>query len=65
VVIFEKLENQCIGLETLASDMTVETAALQDLKQADRCDPGLVIDLSRHLGLEPPCNCPKLKKSHS
>jgi hypothetical protein len=62
VRIFEKIEDQCIELETLASDMKVGTDALQDLKEANRCNPRLVIDLCRHLALEPPGNCPKLKK---
>lgn len=61
VKLFEKIESQGIELATIASDLNVDTAALQKLKEADQCDPRLVIALCRRLDLDAPPNCPKLK----
>jgi hypothetical protein len=61
VSIFERIESHSIDIETIASDMRVESTALQALKEADRCDPHLVIALCRRLGIDAPGSCPKLK----
>jgi hypothetical protein len=60
VRIFEKME--VLGIETsqLAADLNVSAAEMTSLKEADSCDPRLVIRLCHHLGLDGPQTCPKL-----
>jgi hypothetical protein len=60
VRIFEKLETQGIDLKRLAAEMKMDKAELQALKEADCCDPRMVIALCRHLNLDGPPACPKL-----
>jgi len=58
--IFEKAEVLGVDTTRLAADLNVPAADLTRLKEADSCDPRLVIRLCRHLGLHEPKSCPKL-----
>jgi hypothetical protein len=60
VRIFEKAETLRINTTQLAADLNVSAADLTSLKEADSCDPKLVIRLCHHLGLLEPQSCPKL-----
>lgn len=60
VRIFEKVETTGIDLAQLAAELDVTAQVLKDLKEADCCQPRLVIDLCHHFGLTPPPSCPKL-----
>lgn len=60
VRIFEKLERDHLDLAQVATELGVQPADLRSLRDADYCDPRLVIQLCRHLGLEPPESCPRL-----
>jgi hypothetical protein len=60
VRIFEKAEALHIDMTQLAADLNVPAVDLTSLKEADSCDPRLVIRLCRHLGLLEPNSCPKL-----
>jgi hypothetical protein len=43
--------------------MEMDKSELLELKEADGCDPRMVIALCRHLDLEGPPACPKLNGS--
>lgn len=60
VRIFETLEDEGISLAEVATALGVAEKDLQALKDADRCDPGLVVRLCRHLQLDPPEACPRM-----
>jgi hypothetical protein len=60
VRIFEKMEALAIDPEQLAGDLNVTVATLTSLKEADHCDPRLVIALCHHLRIKGPSSCPKL-----
>jgi hypothetical protein len=59
MAIFEKVDCEHISMAALARDVKTEVAALEALRDADHCDPGLVIRLCRHLGLPEPDVCPR------
>jgi hypothetical protein len=61
--IFEKVEALGMDLEQLAADAEMEVNALQELRDADWCNPHQVIALCRHLDLKPPLACPRLQGS--
>lgn len=60
VQIFAKTEQDGISLTRLAEAAGVDMAALEALRDADCCDPAVVIHLCRHLGLPAPDRCPRL-----
>lgn len=60
VRIFEHIDARDIDMAVLADEVGSELAALQALKDADACDPLLVIALCGQLGIEAPPACPKL-----
>jgi len=60
VSIFERIDARDIDMARLAAEMGSDLAALQELKDADACDPRLVIALCGHLGIDAPKSCPKL-----
>jgi hypothetical protein len=62
VQIFAKTEMEKVSLSQLAEDTGVDAGALKALRDADYCDPELVIHLCRHLGLPTPEACPRLGK---
>ena len=60
VAIFGKVDRDRIDLSDLAREVKTDTAALKALRDADYCDPKLVIRLCQHLGLPLPEGCPRL-----
>lgn len=59
VRIFERMAALDIDTAQLAEDLEIRAADLTSLKEADSCDPRMVIRLCRHLGLVGPKSCPK------
>ena len=57
--IIEKLQVSGKKEEAMAS-LGVSKRAIQELEDADYCDPGLVARLCEHLGIAPPNSCPRL-----
>jgi hypothetical protein len=64
VQIFAKVEQDSIPLADLAEATGAAVDALKALKDADYCDPELVIRLCRHLALSSPEDCPRLGKHY-
>ena len=60
VRIFEKIEKAGISIDRLAEDLDLDPNALIALKEADHCNPRMVITLCHHLSLDAPQSCPKL-----
>ena len=60
VAIFEHLEKHHIDLPQLAMQLLISPEELTAQREADCCDPHLVIALCRKLGLAAPPDCPKL-----
>lgn len=60
VRIFERVERDGLSLSALARIAAVDTQALTALRDAERCDPHVVMRLCRHLRLPVPRHCPKL-----
>ena len=58
--IFEKAAHEEISMTALAKQAGTTPEALAALRDADHCDPRLVIRLCRQLGLQEPANCPRL-----
>jgi hypothetical protein len=61
VRIIEKIHLEKIPMKTLAKDLGVNQQDIQELEDAEYCNPHLVIRLCDHLSLEAPSYCPKLK----
>lgn len=61
VRIIEKIHLEKIPMKTLAKDLGVNQQDIQELEDAEHCNPHLVIRLCKHLSLEAPSDCPKLK----
>ena len=61
VRIIEKIHLEKIPIETLAKDLGVNKRNIQELEDAEHCNPHLVVRLCNHLSLEAPSHCPKLK----
>lgn len=59
--IIEKIHLEKIPIQTLAKDLGVNKRDIQELEDAEHCNPHLVIRLCNHLSLEAPSHCPKLK----
>lgn len=62
VGIFAKAEADGISLTTLAEMVDTTAASLAGLRDADHCDPQLVIRLCRQLGMQEPQVCPRLTR---
>ena len=60
VRIFETLAAQAKSLEQLAAELQEDLERLERLRDADYCDPALVMRLCPYLDLEPPQACPRL-----
>jgi len=60
VRIFESIDTQDIDMAHLAAEMGSDLSEIQALKDADACDPHLVIALCGRLGIDAPKSCPKL-----
>ena len=61
VQIFAHAEEKGMSLALLAESVGVGLEDLEALRDADRCDPAMVIHLCRHLGLPAPESCPRHK----
>jgi len=59
--IFEALEDRGIPLGRLAAELEINKQDLLDLRDADYCNPALVIRICRYLNQAPPPACPRLK----
>ena len=57
--IFEKVALENISLENLARDVNADPTAVAALRDADCCDPALVMRLCQRLGIDPPEACPR------
>lgn len=57
--IFEKADREHITIATLANAVNAAPEDVAALRDADRCDPGLVIRLCHTLELEAPKFCTK------
>ena len=60
MAIFEKMEASNISLPALSESIDADPEQLYQLRDADHCNPGLVVRLCRQLGLQEPTSCPKL-----
>lgn len=60
--IFAKTQQEKIALTHLAEVMGVTVERLEALRDADDCDPELVVRLCRHLELAIPESCPRRGK---
>ena len=58
--IFARLHGQGENTAELARSMGVSPTAIDNLADAEYCDPHLVIRLCRHLDLPVPENCPRM-----
>ena len=63
VAIFEKMEAEKISMSALAEDVESDPEQLHRLRDADHCNPHLVIRLCRRLGLHVPESCSKLDRN--
>jgi hypothetical protein len=59
VSIFEKMDRDRLSIETVASLLQADPQSLQKLRDADYCDPELVVRLCRQLELPIPQDCPR------
>ena len=60
VRIIEKIHLEEISLDALATKLGVEKQEIQELEDAEHCNPNLVIRLCNYLSLEAPSDCPKM-----
>ena len=58
--IFARATHEEISIAALAKQANTTPEALVALRDADHCDPRLVIRLCGQLGLQAPENCPRL-----
>ena len=61
--IVAKAEIETISLTDLARDVNADPQELEMLRDADHCNPDLVVRLCRRLGLREPASCPRRKKA--
>jgi len=59
LMIFEKMDRANLSIEDVASVLRTDPQSLQELRDADYCDPELVIRLCRQLELPLPRDCPR------
>jgi len=57
--IFEKMERDGLSIEEMASLLQTDPLSLQKLRDADYCNPELVLRLCRQLDLPLPQDCPR------
>lgn len=57
--IFQRMIEKKISIEEMAMILKVGPKSLQNLRDADYCDPDLVVRLCRELELSPPEACPR------
>lgn len=60
--IFAKVEMENISLTNLAREVNADPHEMEMLRDADHCNPHLVVRLCRRLGLRVPEACPRRKK---
>lgn len=60
VRIIEKIHLEKISLDELANRLGIEKQEIQELEDAEHCNPHLVIRLCNYLSLEAPSDCPKM-----
>jgi len=60
VRIFEKIHLEKISLDELADKLGIEKDKIQELEDAEHCNPHLVIHLCNYMSLEAPSDCPKM-----
>jgi hypothetical protein len=59
LLIFKKMDRDHLSMEDMASLLGMDPQDLQKLRDADYCDPELVIRLCKQLELPLPRNCPR------
>ena len=59
--IFEALEQQNISMASLAKELGICIEKIENLKDAEHCDPIMVQQMCQHLSLIRPKACPRLK----
>lgn len=59
VMIFEKMDRDCISIESVASLLQADPQSIEKLRDADCCDAKLVVRLCRYLELPIPQHCPR------
>ena len=57
--IFQKMSREKCSMEKMAATLDVDTQSLQLLRDADYCDPDIVVRLCRELDLPLPEECPR------
>ena len=62
VRIFQTALENGVTHEQLAEKLNVRPDQIQDLADADHCDPPLVARLCKHLDLPAPQNCPRMAR---
>jgi hypothetical protein len=65
LMIFEKMDREHLSIEDVASLLRTEPQSLQKLRDADYCDPELVVRLCRQLELPLPRDCPRKRDESS
>ena len=60
VRIIEKIHLEKISLDELANKLGIKKQEIQELEDAEHCNPHLVVRLSKYLSLEAPSDCPKM-----
>lgn len=59
VIIFQTMSREEVSIEQMAVRLGIDPQPLWQLRDADYCDPELVVRLCRELGLPVPENCPR------
>ena len=65
LMIFEKMDRDNLSIEDAALLLRTDSPSLQKLRDADYCDPDLVVRLCRQLELPLPLHCPRKKGESS
>lgn len=61
VRIIEKIHLEKIYLDELANKLGIEKQDIQELEDAEHCNPHLVLRLADYFSLKAPSDCPKMK----
>ncbi len=62
VRIIEKIHLEKISPEELANKLGITKQEIQELEDAEQCNPQVVIHLCNYLSLEAPSDCPKMNR---